>query len=426
MLSVADNELLTRTGRGTPMGELYRRFWFPALLSRELPERGGPPVKVQLLGEKLVAFRGKEGKVGLMDARCPHRHANLFWGRNEEDGIRCVYHGWKFAMDGQCLEMPAEPPDSTFKNRVRVVAYDTHEAGGIIWAYLGPKDVKPEFPQFEWTLLPDDHSYASKRLQRCNWFQNVEGELDTAHVQFLHRDFNPGNRENLKHMLAGGHPEYSISETPVGMLAIARRSMPEAHYYWRITPFLMPAFTLVPTGPDERNFFTAAVPIDDENMWGFTVSWRHDRPFDDEDWDNALSGKSLHVNVDPKTFLPLANAENDFLIDREMQRTTNYTGIVGVRVQDLPVQEDQGGPICQRNEEHLGTTDRAIVAARRLMLRTAKQLAAGTEPEQPRNHEAFRMRSVAYLAPESEPWQDLFTRYQPEGAPIAALGSTSA
>lgn len=422
MLSKSDNEVLTRTGKGTPMGELFRRFWIPALLESEVPEPGGAPVKVALLGEKLVAFRNADGTVGLLEARCPHRHASLFWGRNDGDGLRCVYHGWKFAADGQCLEMPAEPDDSTFKDRVRAVAYPTRVAGGIVWAYLGPADKRPPFPELEWTRLPEGWYQASKRLQRCNWFQNVEGELDTAHVQFLHRAFGEPSLDAQAMLAKAENPAYTIAETPIGLLAIAERDLPAAgEKYWRITPFLMPSFTLVPARVDDLNTFTAAIPIDDENMWGFTVTWRQDRPFDQADHENYASGRVLHVQVDPETFLPLANMDNDYLIDREMQRTVNFTGVTGIRNQDLPVQEDQDGPICERDSEHLGTTDRAIVAARRLVLRAAKDLAAGTEPPQPHRSDAYLTRSLAQSAPAHTPWQKLWDAAQPKpGDPSSA------
>lgn len=415
MLSVADNEMLTRTGRGTPMGELFRRFWIPALLSSELPKRGGPAIKVGLLGEKLVAFRNGDGTVGLMEARCPHRHASLYWARNENDGLRCVYHGWKFAPDGQCLDMPAEPPDSTFKNRVRAVAYPTHEAGGIVWAYMGPAEQKPEFPEHDWTLLPDDHYYVTKRHQRCNWFQNVEGELDTAHVQFLHRRLGENHDFAIQRSFdSAEHPEYTIAETPVGMLAVAERGYPDGGAYWRITPFIMPAYTIVPAKPEDRYTFTAAIPIDDENMWGFTVTWTPHRPMTAEELEEDRSGMILHVDVDPLTFVPVANMDNDYLRDFDMMANENFTGVAGVRNQDLPVQEDQDGPICERNSEHLGTTDRAIVAARRLVLRTAKALAAGEEPSQPHQHKAFRQRSFAGDGGPDQPWPELFDAVQHE------------
>jgi len=411
VLSVQDNELLTRTGRGTPMGELFRRFWIPALLSEELPRTGGPAVKVELLGEKLIAYRGAGGRVGLMETRCPHRHANLYWGRNEEDGIRCVYHGWKFDFEGQCVDMPAEPEDSSYKERVKAVAYPTHEAAGIIWAYLGPAELKPEFPAFDFAAQDEGAWYTTKRHQRCNYFQNVEGELDTAHVQFLHREIKKQHTFTpQKVMEVAKNPEYTIAETPVGMLAIAQRGIPEGNY-WRITPFMMPAFTIVPTMPGNRYTFTAAIPKNDTEMWGFTISWAADRPLTEEELEGDRSGNRLHVLTHPD-YTPIANMDNDYLRDFEMMATENFTGIKGIRSQDLPVQEDQDGPICQRETEHLGTTDRAIVAARRLMLRTAKALAKGTEPTQPQNARAYRQRSFAGEGTPEQAWDELFDAAQ--------------
>ncbi|WP_425307489.1 Rieske 2Fe-2S domain-containing protein [Ammonicoccus fulvus] len=417
MLSAADNELLTRTGPGTPMGDLIRRFWIPALLASEVAEPGGAPVRVSLLGEKLVAFRSPDGSVGLLEARCPHRHASLFWGRNEEGGIRCVYHGWKFASDGQCLEMPAEPEDSSYRERVRAVAYPTHEAAGIIWAYLGPAELKPEFPDFEFARLPEGHFHASKRLQRCNYFQNVEGELDSAHVQFLHRTFGgyeAHGRVSLKSMDETENPVYTIEESGAGLMCVAERPYPQGGAYWRVTPFLMPTFTMVPSMVEAHNTFTAAIPIDDVSSWGFTITWRPERPFDEADWERDLGGLTLHVKVDPETFIPERNRENNFLIDREAQHTTNFTGIMGTRNQDLPVQEDQDGAICDRTTEHLGTTDRAIVAARRLMLRSAKSLQKGTEPPQAQNSAAYNMRSFSGPGTADQGWRELWETAQPK------------
>lgn len=422
MLNVEDNELLTRTGRGTPMGELFRRFWIPAMLSTELPEQGGPAVKVQLLGEKLIAFRGKGGKVGLMESRCPHRHANLYWGRNEEDGIRCVYHGWKFDFDGQCMEMPAEPEDSDYRSRVKAVAYPTHEAGGIIWAYMGPEELKPEFPEHEWTIVPESHRFVSKRLQRNNYFQSIEGELDTAHVQFLHRELNRDHDFKTQSMFeSAGNPEYTIAETPVGFLAVAARPRPDGAYF-RVTPFIMPSSTIVPTEVDGKYTWTAAIPVDDENMWGFTVSWTANQPMTEEMLEADKSGTRLHVLVD-KDFVPVANMENDYLRDFEVMAKDNFTGITGIRNQDMPVQEDQDGPICERQSEHLGTTDRAIVAARRVMLLNAKALRDGTEPKQPQAAKAFRQRSFAGLGTKEQTWDELFNAAQaPESLEAGVRG----
>ena len=409
--------MLTRTGPGTPMGDLFRRFWIPVMLSSELPEPGGPAVRVHVLGEKLIAYRGRGGQVGLLESRCPHRHANLYWGRNEEDGIRCVYHGWKFDLEGRCVDMPAEPETSRYKERVRAVAYPTREAGDVVWAYMGPADLQPEFPEHEWTLVPGSHRYVTKRHQRCNYFQNVEGELDTAHVQFLHRELRKNHTFTPQKVFdQAGSPRYTIAETPVGLLAIAQRRLPDEASYWRITPFLMPSSTIVPTAPGNRYTFTAAIPIDDRSMWGFTVSWTPDRPLSPEELEQDRSGMRLHVTTHPD-FTPVANMDNDYLRDADAMLTENFTGIMGIRSQDLPVQEDQDGPICQRDSEHLGATDRAIVAARRLMLRAAKALADGHEPAQAANPKAFRQRSFAGEAPETTSWEQLFGSVQPEGMP---------
>jgi phthalate 4,5-dioxygenase len=409
MLSVADNEKITRTGPGTPMGEVFRRFWVPAVLSSELPERDGPPIKVGLLGENLIAFRDTSGRVGLLESRCPHRHANLYWGRNEEDGLRCVYHGWKFTVDGTCVDQPAEPAESHFKDHVCAVAYQTHEAGGIVWAYLGPKDKTPPFPAFDWLDRAPEGYFAHKRLQVCNYLQNIEGEVDTAHLNFLHRSFGPDGTvlppENLR------RKRYFVAETPFGLACMARSDEENDQYYWRMTPFILPSFTIVPSGVDEMKIFTAATPIDDTHMWGFTVLWHPDPT-------KTLPFRNF-MEVDPVTFLPEANIYNDYLRDLDKQKHENWTGIGAIRTQDMAAQEDQDGPICRRDQEHLGVTDRAIVATRRLLLQLADQVAEGIEPTQAQNAEAFRVRSVAGTGPRSLDPTELWKQGQP--APDKAL-----
>src|SRR5215204_3073496 len=194
MLSQAENELLCRTGPGTPMGELFRRFWLPALLPSELPAPDSEPIRFRILSEDLIAFRDTNGKVGFLDQHCPHRGASLFFGRNEECGLRCVYHGWKFDAAGNCVDMPSEPAESTFKERIRQTAYPCAERGGVIWAYLGPAERQPALPELEWALLPEDQRFASKRLQECNWLQAMEGGIDSSHISFLHQNFDPEER----------------------------------------------------------------------------------------------------------------------------------------------------------------------------------------------------------------------------------------
>ena len=186
MLNAADNQLLTRTGSGEPLGALMRRFWIPVLLSEELPEADCPPIRVKLLGERLVAFRDTSGKVGFIDEFCAHRGVSLWFGRNEEHGLRCPYHGWKFDVNGQCMEVPSEPAESGYCNKIKLTSYPCVEKAGIIWTYMGPKDKQPEFPAFEWLDLPDSQRLVAKRWQECNWLQAMEGGIDSSHVSWLH------------------------------------------------------------------------------------------------------------------------------------------------------------------------------------------------------------------------------------------------
>src|SRR6266536_6368011 len=191
MLKQEDNELVTRTGPGTPMGNLMRQYWIPAMLSSELPEPDCTPVRVLLLNEKLIGFRDSNGEVGLLANHCPHRGASLWFGRNEECGLRCVYHGWKWDVHGNCVDMPNEPPESNFKDKVKAVAYPCREAGGVVWAYMGPPEQQPEvLPQFEWTLVPPEQRVVSKLLQESNWVQGLEGGIDSSHVSFLHSNLD--------------------------------------------------------------------------------------------------------------------------------------------------------------------------------------------------------------------------------------------
>jgi phthalate 4,5-dioxygenase oxygenase subunit len=192
MLSAEDNALITQTNRGTAMGELFRRFWLPVLLPEEVPEPDSPPIRLKVLGEYLVAFRDSHGNVGIVEAFCPHRRAPLFYGRNEEGGLRCVYHGWKFATDGTCMDLPSEPDDSDFKNKVQLEAYPTREWGGVIWVYMGPPEHMPsDVPQMEWGLVAPEQRRVIKNFQECNYLQALEGDIDTAHVSYLHSTKKP-------------------------------------------------------------------------------------------------------------------------------------------------------------------------------------------------------------------------------------------
>jgi phthalate 4,5-dioxygenase oxygenase subunit len=370
MLSEADNALLTRTGAGTPMGELMRRYWVPFLLSSELPEPDCPPVRVTLLGEDLVAFRDSNGRAGLLERRCPHRGASLFFGRNEECGLRCVYHGWKFDAEGRCVDMPNEPPESNFKDKVRIGAYPCKERGGIVWTYMGPSELQPALPELEFLLVPENQRYVTKRIQECNWLQALEGGLDSSHIAFLHRG-------NYSHDLGAIYygdpaPKFFIIPRDYGLLIAARRNTSGGAYNWRNTPWLMPWYMLIPYPEGQAFGGHCWVPIDDHNCWNWTFSWRADRPVSSDELALWESGAHIHATLLPGSFRPVANRDNDYLIDRHLQRSRgSFTGIYGSGPQDAAVQESMG-PIYDRRREHLGASDAGVIATRRHLLKALR------------------------------------------------------
>jgi nitrite reductase/ring-hydroxylating ferredoxin subunit len=399
MLNKDDNELITRVGPGTPMGDLMRRYWLPALLSDELPEPDCAPVRLRLLGEDLVAFRTTSGRVGVLDTYCPHRNANLFWGRNEAEGLRCVYHGWKFSADGACVDMPNEPARSRFAEKIKQTAYPTQERGGFIWVYMGPSEQAPELPHFEWLDVPESHRNVHKRFQDCNWLQNLEGEVDSSHAPFLHGSVG---QEGIQpyNSNADRQPVFEVLETDFGLAIAARRQAGPDEYYWRITPFMLPCYTIVPRARETNYIFTAAVPIDDLTMFGMTVIWSPDKPV----------ARTPIVEIDAQ-FRAKQNRANDYLIDRQLQKTQSFTGIRGVRVQDMAVQEDQRGPLSDRTREHLGASDLGVIATRRTLLKQVAALQKGQEPSQPRVAEAYYVRSLAMNAPRAADWQTLMREH---------------
>jgi len=403
MLSRKENEYVTQIGPGTPMGNLFRRYWLPALLAEELPEPDCAPVRLRLLGEDLVAFRTTSGRPAVLDTWCPHRNANLFWGRNEADGLRCVYHGWKFDADGACVDMPNEPPRSRFAEKIKQPAYQAIDAGGVIWVYMGPPELSPAIPELEWTRVPESHRNVSKRIQQCNWLQNLEGEVDSSHASFLHASLGPDRRQVRNDARDEDlHPVFSILETDYGLAICARRDAGPDQYYWRITPFMLPSYTIIPGTFSGAYTFTGAVPRDDTTMIGITATWNTEQ---------AIPRRPF-VDVDAE-YVPQQNKANDYLIDREAQKTVSYTGIKGVRVQDMAVQEDQRGPISDRTTEHLGSSDTGVIATRRRLIRQAQALQKGVEPPQPFTPGAYRVRSMAILADRGVPWQELMHVHMP-------------
>src|SRR5438067_3484570 len=277
MLTDEQNETLTRVGAGTPMGELMRRFWIPTLLDWELPEPDCPPVEVRLLGEDLVAFRQTDGKVGMVSAYCAHRRANLFWGRNEENGIRCVYHGWKFDLTGRCIDMPSEPETSNFKDKVQIPAYPTHEVGGVVWTYMGPPAKKPAPPLFEWTQVPPTHRAMSKVIQECNWLQALEGGIDSSHINFLHGGQPPGKRNDTNTVMGRARevslaPEIEVVPTDYGYTYAGIRPMGEEGNYVRGYHWIAPWTQLRPGGETGTSSHMW-IPIDDYKTMVYNIHW---------------------------------------------------------------------------------------------------------------------------------------------------------
>lgn len=400
MLTQDQNRLLTQVSPGTPMGDLFSRFWLPALLSEEIPSAGSPPVRVTLLGRRLVAFRDSEGRVGLFDARCPHRSVDLFFGRNEGDGLRCVYHGWKFDVTGRCLEMPSEPAGTRMKDSVRATSFPVVEKAGIVWAYLGPQHDVPDVPDLELMALPSTHVYASKRLMRCNYMQALEGSLDTSHLTFLHRAMQPMEKDVFavgalqKFSDDDGAPVFFCKETPYGLSISARRDGDGDTFYWRVTQFLLPVGVLVPTAAGlvcRANFF---VPIDDENCWWYRIRYNPVRPLSGDEMNEYVHGDLDYSRRKPGTYESEGSRENDYLIDREEQQLRSFTGIRSAQLQDIAVQESQG-IVVDRSIEHLGTSDTAIVMSRRRLMNAAVELQQGRKPPVLEDPSEFRVRAVA-------------------------------
>lgn len=361
MLTKEENELLTQTGPDTPMGDIMRRHWLPAMLSQEL-EADGEPKQIRLLGDQFVAWRDSDGRPAFMDEGCPHRGASLAYARNEDCGLRCIYHGWKIDVHGNILDMPCEPEASTFMQRVKHRVYGVQEAGGILWVYLGPPELQPPFPHWQWLQAPAEHVEVNKVLQECNYAQGLEGSIDSVHSDFLHSSDIRGR--------PGDHrPRFEVEDRPYGFRYAAIRR-PDGDgatsKYVRITLFVAPCYVLIPVqrrGPEtEIVTLQAWVPMDDEHNYFFSVRWNRRGPINPDHY--------LQFNIDDQ-FRPARNRANKHLQDRAAMKSGNWSGIAGINSQDFAVVESMG-PIFDRTREHLGSTDAAITRFRRLMIQAAR------------------------------------------------------
>ena len=435
MLRAEDNEILTRVGPGTLMGGLLRRYWTPACLSAEIAVRGGAPARVRLLGENLVAYRDTTGRVGLLQENCPHRGASLYFGRNEDAALRCVYHGWAFDVDGRCVDMPSEP--RPFCGKVRMRAYPVHESGGIVWAYLGPRETMTPFRDFGTEGLGAGQVLAAKQHSACNWVQAMEGNLDTAHISHLHqwtgiddipddgsdKPGYPSNAMSWKFWRHDRAPRLEVDDTWFGYRYAGIRTTPNGHTHVRVSAYVVPCHTMIASIPFSlgQGMF---VPIDDENCWRYFMapgSWRNPR---------NLGGASL-FSVAPFS-TPLSNgrngitprrytAANDYLIDREVQRTSIFSGVADFVSQDLMVTESMG-PVYDRTQEQLGSTDKAISRMRHILISAARGLAEGKEPPALGDRDFRSIRGAEKILEPGEDWRVLGTDDDP--AVQEALGSS--
>jgi phthalate 4,5-dioxygenase len=434
MLTTANNEMLCRVGPGTPMGNLMREYWIPACLSSEL-KADGEPMRLLLLGEQLIAFRDSSGRIGIMEHRCPHRCASLFFGRNEHDGLRCVYHGWKFDVEGNCVDMPNVPPAQDFRQRVKAKAYKVVERAGIIWTYMGARKEAPPLPSLEILELPEEERFTRVHQRECNWFQSLEGDIDTSHFGFLHigglkmEDVDP----NTIHRWGVGDraPDYKATETEWGTMYAAYRPADPGNYYYRFAHFIFPFITLTPNGSFEDQIAcTLNVPMDDTHTMTYNLAWKKKtRPLEtlkNGDWIPGLAPDTQYL---PNTndwygrHRLVARRENDYFIDREMQKHVNYTGIQGIGRQDQAAVECMG-EIVDRSLEHLAPSDRMIAITRKRLLQAAQDLMSERKvPASVDSPDICRgARGGAFIAPASQDWLDAYAeKLQTALSPLGLL-----
>lgn len=405
MLPQQENDLITLVGPEAPLNAVMRRYWLPALLSSEIPEPDCPPVRARLLGEDLVAFRDSQDRVGLLGEHCPHRGTSLFYGRNEECGLRCIYHGWKMDVDGKVLDTPAEPEGSTLKDKVRHTAYPCHEAAGIVFAYLGPKDRVPLFPNYEWTRVPLDHLYVTKSIQDCNYLQGLEGECDSSHLSYLHRAFADEKRGGGDPDMYGkdGAPQLEGVETDYGVRMISCRNPGGGITYLRVSNFVLPCYGFVPTGGLKGNpegyTIHAHVPVDDEHSLRFNIFFRRNRAV--TEIEKRLDDE---FNAD---FTKVRNIHNNYLIDRDEQRKETFIGLGKSFVIHDSCATETMGPRYDRSAEHLGVGDITVIAVRKRLLQVVRGLDAGKEPPHVvRTAEQNDMRQVACIVTKIPSTQD--------------------
>ena len=448
MLSKEDNELVTNIEKGTPMGETFRRFWLPLMLATELPTPDCEPARVTILGEKLIAFRDTEGRVGLVDAYCPHRGAPLFYGRNEENGLRCVYHGWKFDVNGECVDLPSAPEGDTYRHKISIVRYPCVEAGDLIWTYMGPPEKQPPFPEFDWLKLPSSHRYVRKFKLECNYLQAMEGDYDPSHARFLHsvledatipspldptRQLRNPNTIAPKDRLSSddpyprivgnrrviNKPVAELEETDSGLVAVGAVEQEPGKWQANLAVTIMlPIFCTAGIAGPNTYSSNMRVPIDNESLMFFRLRWSFD-PIPQRDIDEYTQKDWYFPRLIPGTFIPEDNVHNSYNLDRDKQRNETYTGIRTFPLQDIAMMEDQWGPLAKRHLEHLTSYDYMIIQVRQRLLKVARNMADGIEPTEPWHPEAYAYRrEIAYGATKDEAIANVKEKALKSGLPV--------
>ena len=418
MLTREQNELLCRVEGDAPMGGIMRRHWLPVCLSEEVAEKDGAPVRSRLVGESLVAFRDSNGKLGVLDEHCPHRGASLVFGRNEECGLRCLYHGWKFDVQGNILEMSSEPDGSALMKSLKHKSYPAHEAGGFVWAWLGPKEEMREFQPPAWAPQPGINYAIVKMHAACNWAQVLEGSIDSAHSSSLHSTNMPA-AENVYGSTATDEawyrpsndkaPRMQFEPTPYGFRYAALRKPiknPETDQYVRTTLFIAPFTVLIPPN-NQYNLAQMLVPMDDVNTMFYWIAWHPDpkKGISQEAWRRfcaATVGEDLHPDFTKKRTL-----KNNYMQDRAAMRQGDFTGMKGIPTQDMAMWESMG-PIADRSKDHPGSSDMAVVQFRRMMVAATKKFkeggpALGSTSKVPQ----AKLASFEGIVPKSTDWRTL-------------------
>ncbi|MGH8287340.1 MAG: Rieske 2Fe-2S domain-containing protein [Steroidobacteraceae bacterium] len=398
------------------MGKLMRAHWLPACMSEEVTDRDGAPVRARLLGENMVVFRDTQGRLGALEEQCPHRHASLAFGRNEECGLRCLYHGWKFDVEGNVLEMPSEPADARMRRNLKHKSYLVREGGGFIWVWMGDARAPRDLESPAWAPAPTTKISIVKIHVACNWAQVLEGSIDSAHSSTLHATNMPpaetvaGSTATESAWLRPSvdkAPRLQAEITSWGFRYAALRTPirdPDTHQYVRTTLFIAPFTVLIPPN-DQYNLAQMLVPTDDVNCMFYWIAWHRTKGIAQPAWRrfcNAEVGIDLDAN-----YRKLRNASNDYLQDREAMKRGDFTGIKGVPAQDMAMWESMG-PITDRTHDHLGSSDLAVVEFRRQMVAAAKKVAAGgpaigTEPHVPHVH----LASFEGVVPKTTDWKSL-------------------